>query len=791
MEKYIIIILLSFFNSAIGQKIKVVDSQNDPIYNVGFFKKDQTKAKFSNFKGEVDLSEFKDNDSIIVQHPTFKNKKILKSSIKKNILILETKIINIDEVVFSVNKWEENRKEITNKTLILSEKKIKEVAPQTSADLLEKSGEIFIQKSQLGGGSPMIRGFSANRILMTLDGIRLNNIIYRSGNIHNIIGIDPNILEGVEVLFGPASVMYGSDALGGAINFKIKEPIFNASQTKFNSSQKLQYNSSSNSRHYSLNFGISSKKIASLTSLSLNSFEDLRSGNKRKKEYEGFGYRDDYVIREINEDKIILNENRNIQKFSGYNQIDFINKLNFKLNDNMNIIHGLYLSKSSNIPRYDRLTLYNDDFIPKYSEWYYGPNYFLMNKLQLNSFIKTKFFDAFRLIISHQKVKESRHNRKFEDDYLNNRNENVDVAAINLDFDKKNKNSETFYGYEFIFNNVNSEANKLNIINNLEEKISTRYPDNGTNFYSNSIYVSNKRKLGEIFTNIGLRASNNKLKSILSNEFYDFPYNEIDLNTSSFSGNIGLRYNYKNSSFKFQYSNGFRSPNLDDVGKIFDSEPGNIIIPNANLKAEYVNNFEVNYEISNSNLNIKSSLFYIRLNNAIIRGDGSLNGNDSIIYDGILSRVQQLNNGGKAYIYGFSNNIRLKISGPIIIENSISYSKSKDLLNDRPLRHTPPLFGKFSFTYSKKKHQIGYFLSYNGKKQLKNFSISELNKLYLYTETGSPSWITHNFFYKLNYNYFINFDFGIDNIFDIHYRTYSSGISAPGRNIRLGLNLKF
>ena len=126
-----------------------------------------------------------------------------------------------------------------------SEKKIKEVAPQTSADLLEKSGEIFIQKSQLGGGSPMIRGFSANRILMTLDGIRLNKIIYCSGNIHNIIGIDRNILEGVEVLFGPASVMYGSDALGGAINFKIKEPIFNASQTKFNSSQKFQYNSDS------------------------------------------------------------------------------------------------------------------------------------------------------------------------------------------------------------------------------------------------------------------------------------------------------------------------------------------------------------------------------------------------------------------------------------------------------------------------------------------------------------------------------------------------------------------
>ena len=68
----------------------------------------------------------------------------------------------------------------------------------------------------------MIRGFSANRILIVLDGIRLNNAIYRSGNLHNIISIDPNVLEGAEVLFGPASVIYGSDAIGGVMDFHTK-----------------------------------------------------------------------------------------------------------------------------------------------------------------------------------------------------------------------------------------------------------------------------------------------------------------------------------------------------------------------------------------------------------------------------------------------------------------------------------------------------------------------------------------------------------------------------------------
>ncbi len=800
MEKHIIKLLITLFyfisNPILSQKVYVVDNNKEPIYNVSFYKKDLSKGIFSNFNGEVDLSIFENRDSIVIQHPTFDSTIKIKSEIvkQKNIILFE-KIISINEIVFSVNKWSENLTDVSNKILNISENKIKELSPQTSADLLEKTGEIFVQKSQLGGGSPMIRGFSANRILLSLDGIRMNNAIFRSGNIHNIISIDPNILEGVEILYGPASVMYGSDAIGGAINFKIKDPKFNIdNKIKINGSQNIQYNSSSKSKHYNLFLNIGLKNIASMTSFSFSNFDDLRSGSKRKNKYKNFGKRTEYVKRNYvkNIDETINNTDHNIQKFSNYSQNNFIQKINYKINDDINLIYGLYYSKSSNIPRYDRLTLYDDLLTPKYAEWYYGPNLFLMNKIELKYFIKNKFFDAFKLNISKQNIEESRISRKFNDLYIKNRIEKVDVNSLNLDFDKKKNGKEFFYGYELYSNKINSNAFEKNINTNEEEKISTRYPDGGTNFLINSIYLSYKKTNKKLNYNFGIRGTKTNLKSKISSDFFNFPFSEVEINTSSISGSFGLIYNYsKNSSLKFLYSNGFRSPNLDDVGKIFDSEPGNIIVPNVELNPEYANNFEINFISRKQNIEFNGSIYYTNLNNAIIRSNGTFDGVDSIMYDGSLSKVQTLKNSGKAYVFGFSYMINYKINNNLNLKSSVSFNQSKDLSTKLPLRHSSPIFGQTSVNFTKRNIKVSYYINYNGKKDISNFSPIELNKLYLYTKDGSPTWLTNNISFIYNINYLAKINFSCENIFDVHYRSYSSGISAPGRNFNIGLNMSF
>ena len=800
MEKHIIFLIFALIfcksNQTFSQKVQIFDKNNEPIYNVSFYKKDLSKGVFSNFNGEVDLSIFMLKDSIIIQHPTFIKITNTKSNIidEKNI-ILKEKIINIDEIIFSVNKWNENLSDVSNKILSITEKNIIELSPQTSADLLQKTGEVFIQKSQLGGGSPMIRGFSANRVLLSLDGIRLNNAIYRSGNIHNIISVDPNTLEGIEVLYGPASVMYGSDAIGGAINFKIKDPKFSISdKLKINGSQNIKYNSSSKSKHYNLFLNVGHKNISSITSFSFNIFNDLRTGSKRKIKYKDFGKRLEYVERNYikNIDEIVKNTNHNIQKSSNYSQNNLIQKINFKINDDINIVYGLYYSKSSNIPRYDRLTLYNNMLLPKYAEWYYGPNLFLMNKIKINYFVKSKFFDAFKLNISKQNLEESRISRKFNDVFIKNRNEKVNIYTFNLDFDKKKYNSEYFYGYELYTNKVNSDAFERNINTNKEQKISTRYPDKGTNYLINSLYFSYKKNIKKLNYNIGLRGTNTNLKSKISNSFFNFPYSEINLNTTSISGSLGVNYNYsETSSLKFLYSNGFRAPNLDDVGKVFDSEPGNIIIPNTDLKAEYANNFEINFLTKKNNIEFNTSIYYTKLNSAIIRSDGTFNGLDSIMYDESLSKVQTLINSGKAYVFGFSYRINYKINNDFKLKSSLSFNQSKDFTTNQPLRHSSPIFGQTMISYSKRNIKINYYLDYNGKKDISDFSPSELNKLYLYTIDGSPAWVTNNISFNYNINYLAKINFSCENIFDIHYRTYSSGISSPGRNFNIGLNMSF
>lgn len=785
------------FHIGFAQNTKIYDINSlKPVNNVYVIKKGNKNSAFGNEKGEVDLSNFSPADTVIIQHPGYLPEvKTVETILSANKTIyLRGKTVDLLEFVVTSNKRKQKKTEVSNQVSRLKAREVELYSPQTSADLLNYSGDVYIQKSQLGGGSPMIRGFSANKVLIVVDGVRMNNAIFRGGNLQNVINVDPLSLESAEVIYGPGSLIYGSDALGGVMSFQTKRPEYSNNDSLFFKGNVMARYSSANSErtaHVDLNFG--AKKWAFYSSVSASDFSDLRAGRNRASKYGDFGLREWYVKRDAGQDVIIANSDSNFMISSGYSQLNLMQKIAFKPKPGLEFNYGVIYSTTTDIPRYDRL-IETRNGLPRNAEWYCGPQEWLLNKIQLERSNANLFYDRMNVVAAWQHFKESRNDRRFQSDWLRQRTENVDVVSINLDFDKKfSERDEIFYGFEGSYNMVQSEGREVNIQTGAQQAVSSRYPSAGSEIYQSSFYTLYQRKLNpKLTSNIGLRYTWYNLLSDLSDRsFFDFPYEEIQLNTNAVTGNAGLVFTPNRKwQFSSNISSGFRAPNLDDVAKVFDSEPGTVIVPNPNLKPEYAYTGELALiRTLGKNSKLQVNAFYTYAFNAIVRGVSQFNGSDSIMYDATLSQVQTLVNTESAEIYGLSYSAEVYLTDEIGIKSSLSWIQGRDRSSNESLRHVPPLFGATNVFYRRENFYVQLGSRYNGAIAFNDLAPSEQAKTHIYPTEGSLAWYTLDT--KLSYEMkTFAVQAGCDNILDRFYWAYSSGISAPGRNWYLSLKFK-
>ena len=212
MKKYLLIFFIAALYSVInGQTITVQDKENGKTLELVNITSEMPKAfAVTNSAGQAKFSGFVNSERILFQLLGYKTEIKTYKEIEQNkfILLLEPTNISLDQVVISATKWNQPKKEIPARISTIIPRDVMLQNPQTAADMLSTSGEVFIQKSQQGGGSPMIRGFATNRLLIAVDGVRMNTAIFRSGNLQNVISLDPFAIENTEVMFGPGSEIY-------------------------------------------------------------------------------------------------------------------------------------------------------------------------------------------------------------------------------------------------------------------------------------------------------------------------------------------------------------------------------------------------------------------------------------------------------------------------------------------------------------------------------------------------------------------------------------------------------
>lgn len=698
----------------------------------------------------------------------------------------------LDNLVLSANKWEQKLNEIPNKIVKVNKFEILRNNPQTSADLLGQSGSVFIQKSQLGGGSPMIRGFATNRVLLVADGVRMNNAIYRSGNLQNVISIDPLSVETAEVIFGPGSLIYGSDAIGGVMDFHTLEPRFSKDKkTLVKGSVLGRYSTANKEKTFHADINLGWQKWSLLSSFSYSSFDDLKMGKNGRTGQDNY-LRPEYVERINNKDSIVQNVDPRVQRFSGYNQTNFLQKISFKPNPNWNLQYIFTHARTGDAPRYDRLIQYRNGAL-RFAEWHYGPMLWNMHTLHILHSKKTNLYDDMKLTVAFQDYEESRIDRRRNNNSRTNQRETVKAISVNLDATKALGKGNLFYGIEYVHNKVGSTGEITNISNGSVTPSVSRYPD-GSTWSTTGVYGSYKINLNPKLTfTTGLRYSYNTLNADFDTTYIKFPFSKAEIKDGALTGNAGLVFRPDGGwQINTNISTGYRMPNVDDIGKLFESTPGNVIIPNPDLTPEYAWNFELGIvKTIFQKLKLDLNGFHTLLNNAIVRRTSTLNGQDSIMFDGTLSQVESLQNVAKATVSGVQLGVEYFFTPKFSLQTNANWIKGKETDEEKDeqvaLRHAPPFYGSTALRYKHKKFFAEASWVYNSQIKNEDLAPSEQGKGYMYAVDAngkpySPGWYTLNVktSYKLHQN--LTLTAGWENITNQRYRPYSSGIVAAGSN---------
>jgi hemoglobin/transferrin/lactoferrin receptor protein len=719
----------------------------------------------------------------------------------------DTSSKQLQDVVIYANKFPVLSKNIVQRVVALTDKVLLQQQSNT-ADILTASGQVFVQKSQAGGGSPVVRGFEASRVLLMVDGVRMNSAIFRAGHLQNIITVDNMILDRVEINYGPSSTLYGSDALGGVVNLFTKQPQLYLSNL---STQKApwkatgnviyRYGNGQNEHRQHIDANIANNKWAYLTSFTNSSFGDMRQGNKRLAAYPDFGKRLFYVVRENDTDVVKDNSaNVNIQKLSGYTQTDLVQKVLFKPDEKTTHLLNVQVSNSSDINRYDRLTESNKG-LPVYSEWYYGPQVrnligYKLSKEKLNS-----FFQDLTINTNYQHLEESRMNRRFKSNNKDYRFEEVDIYGINADLLHQDAFGDLHIGVEAYYNQVGSTAYRNQIVTNVRSKITTRYSDGPTYMSNYALYAQHTKFLqGNWVMNSGLRLNSVQLNAnFIDTALMHFPFTKATQNNTALTGNLGFAYNAADGwRVAFGVSSGFRSPNVDDLTKVFDTRIGYVVVPNRDIQPEYTYNAELNIVKTTEQYSIGASVFFTRFKNALVVDKFKWNNATAIVYEGVLSDVYAMQNKAIANVYGFNVNSTVNLSPKTILAATYSYTKGRYTNEDvngtnseKPLDHIPPTYGRIGLKHDLTNFSAELFTVFNGWKHIQDYSNSgEDNQIYA-TQDGMPGWQIWNINTSYQPNKKINLSFQIENLADLNYRYFASGISALGRNYVLQARFSF
>ncbi|SEQ54748.1 TonB-dependent receptor [Neolewinella agarilytica] len=827
-------LLLSSLSAAAQQTVTVMNNEGEPLIGAYvWLLPDSTVLGETNLEGKMRINqELKPTQRLQTSYLGHEDLSISwREVLRANgqiMLAVDEGFSTLAPVV--VGRRNEAYTQLPYQIKTVDQQAISQAQSLTTADALADLSGVYVQKSQFGGGSPVVRGFEANRVLLVVDGVRMNNAIYRNGHLQNAITVDALALDRMELIFGAGALAYGSDAIGGVVHFRTQQPEFRArTQDAVEGQGAMNFSSAAKALTLGGKLSYGAENWAGLTLLSTTSTSHLRAGAQRPDRYPDFGLRTQYIDRVRNEDRLEENEDPNVQIGTAYSQFNLLQKLRFHLKDQLELSANMQLSTTTDVPRYDALTERSGGAL-RFARWDYGPQTRAMASLRLDDRRPTALYDIATYLISHQLIEEDRISRRVNDPLEENNLETVQATNLQTDFAKEVGFWTVRYGLDLRYDGVKSEA-YFRDINSVENRrldgLATRYPSGGSSLAAGGIYLDAGYDLGKDWLiRGGLRLSRQRLSATFQpTDPVEWPTEYLDgiSNTeSAATAALGLRHEGKTHGFRALYAQGFRAPNIDDFAKFRESN-GFIQVPNPNLQPERSHTLEASYRNGKAGGDwwVELTAYHSWLRSAIVRRNGILPDGSSFFVSRRDTLFAQTNvNAESARVYGFDVSARWRFAPDLTLLadahalRGIRRQAAPDgVILSLPQDHIPPPYGSLTLRYDNQQWAAGLRLRGQLAKNPEDYAVGEITGTagnytfsrlgtadnleltpYLSEEdrfAGSYAWWTANLFAEYRASERWTFRFKVDNLFDRHYRTFASGVSAAGIDVGVGVGVAF
>lgn len=649
---------------------------------------------------------------------------------------------------------------------VVTQKDIEEAMYRTLPEALRDVPGLMIQKTSLGQGSPYIRGFTGFRNLMLIDGIRLNNSVYREGPNQYWNTVDLYSVRQLEVVKGPSSVLYGSDAIGGTVNAITKGPTAYGEGMQFGGMGAYRVSSAERSHTGRGEMNVTwNDTFGVYGGLTYQDFGDLETGAGRNTHtgYEDWGG-DAKVEYYLNPDtKFVL----------AYQHFD--------LDDAMRTHSTIYAR-----PFHD--TTVGSD-LRRQLDQTRDLGYMQFHAENIDSFI-----DTMRVSVSLHSQEEME-DRIRSDGRRDKQGFDVNTYGVWAQFESPSPIGRWTYGIEYYRDEVDSFRRTFAADGtSTGTQIQGPVGDNAS-YDLLGIYVQNDIPITDSLNLIvggRFTYANAEADRVQDPETGEAISISEEFDSVVGSARLMLRLDEAEHWHLFGgVSQGFRAPNLSDLTRLDIARSDEIETPSPDLEPEDFISYEIGFKTTYENFAAQVSYFYTDIDGMIIRQPTGR------IIDGLREVTKR--NGGDGYVqgvefgasWGFHPNMTVFGSFAWMEGDLDTYPTSDPVLVREPLSRVMPTTGQIGLRWDSNERNLfleGVVTIAADADRLNTADEADTQRI---PPGGTPGYTVFSIRsgWRINNNFSLNFV--VDNVTNEDYRIHGSGVNEPGRNFILGVECRF